>query len=319
MLTYSASYLRRGISPCCDFRAWQQISALACYSACRTERRGFAMPISDSDTTRTRRGRIAVRVRAAQQTIRRHVPKPLHTAWRFWTKLTNDWVLNLAGLLAYNFILSLLPLLVLLLGVLGLVLGRISPESLVALQRTIAAALPAQGSQAIVADVSTRLQSSAGAVLVIGIVTSVIGGSRLFITLENCLGSVVCLRSRHPLPHNLLALGMAPLYLVLVPIVLAAFFAPAALVSLLPQRTPPLVSHGIVQLSGGLVSLLAALVLFGVIYVVVPNRPFRWHTVWRGGLVAAGLVVGYEALFPLYVTVFLPPDNYSSLARLALG
>jgi membrane protein len=276
------------------------------------------MPVSDSETTRTRRGRIAVRVRAAQQTIRRHMPKPLHTAWRFWTKLTNDWVLNLAGLLAYNFILSLLPLLVLLLGVLGLVLRRISPESLVALQRTIAAALPAQGSQAIVADVSTRLQSSAGAVLVIGIVTSVIGGSRLFITLENCLGVVFRLRSRDPLRQNLMALGMLLLYLVLVPIVLAAFFAPAALVSLLPQRTPQLVSHGIVQLSGGLVSLLAALVLFGVIYVVVPNRPFRWHTVWRGALVAAVLLVGYEALFPLYATVFLRPGNYGSLAGFAI-
>src|SRR5258708_13344047 len=130
------------------------------------------MPISDSDTTRTGRGRIAVRVRAAQQTIRWHMPKPLHTAWRFWTKLTNDWVLNLAGLLAYNFILSLLPLLVLLLGVLGLVLGRISPDSLAALHRTIAAALPTQGSQAIVAEVSTRLQPSAGPALVIAIAPS---------------------------------------------------------------------------------------------------------------------------------------------------
>src|SRR5690242_21030313 len=51
----------------------------------------------------------------------------LDTLGGFWTKLNNDWIFNLAGLLAYNFLMALFPLLLLLLAGCGLVLDVISP------------------------------------------------------------------------------------------------------------------------------------------------------------------------------------------------
>ena len=41
----------------------------------------------------------------------------------FWTKINNDWIFNLAGLLAYNFIVSLVPLLIVAVGSVGLFSG----------------------------------------------------------------------------------------------------------------------------------------------------------------------------------------------------
>src|SRR6516162_7960703 len=47
----------------------------------------------------------------------------------FWAKLNNDWVFNLAGLLAYNFLMALFPLLLLLLAGCGVVLDILSPAA----------------------------------------------------------------------------------------------------------------------------------------------------------------------------------------------
>src|SRR5215831_3686976 len=41
----------------------------------------------------------------------------------FWVKVNNDWVFNMAAMLAYNLLMSIFPLLALLLAILGLVLG----------------------------------------------------------------------------------------------------------------------------------------------------------------------------------------------------
>ena len=60
----------------------------------------------------------------------------------FWTKINNDWIFNLAGLLAYNFIVSLVPLLIVAVGSVGLFLGRQSDAALAKLITSIEAFLP---------------------------------------------------------------------------------------------------------------------------------------------------------------------------------
>src|SRR5579859_7253343 len=66
----------------------------------------------------------------------------LETLGGFWMKINNDWIFNLAGLLAYNFLMALFPLFLLLLAGAGVALQRISPGTDQQLQRTLAAALP---------------------------------------------------------------------------------------------------------------------------------------------------------------------------------
>ncbi len=238
--------------------------------------------------------------------------------WAFWTKINNDWVFNLAGLLAYNLLLSLFPILLLLLSVTSLSLEALAPGSVRNVVASIADALPVSGSAGVINAVYNHLRSSAGLVLAIGIVGSVIAGSRLFITFENCLGVVFRLRGRDPIRQNLVAVGMLLLYLVLLPLVVLAFLAPPALASFVPTGAPEWLNQTVLQVAGALVSLLAAMVLFGAIYIIVPNRPFQWGAVWRGTLVAAALLVAYESVFPLYTTFFLHPNNYGTIAGFAI-
>src|SRR5690348_8759806 len=63
----------------------------------------------------------------------------------FWRKLRHDWVFSLASLLAYNFILSAFPMVLLLLTLSALVLQGLSPVTYAELQRTLATLQPQSG------------------------------------------------------------------------------------------------------------------------------------------------------------------------------
>src|SRR5262249_23547516 len=108
------------------------------------------------------------------------------------------------------------------------------------------------------------------------------------------------------------------LYVVLLPLIVLAFLVPPALASFVPAEAPAWLDQTVLQLAGAVVSLVVAIVLFGAIYTVVPNKPFQWVAVWRGTLVAAALLVAYEAAFPLYTNAILHPDNYGTIAGFAI-
>jgi YihY family inner membrane protein len=236
----------------------------------------------------------------------------------FWTKMTNDWIFNLAGLLAYNFLMSMFPFLVLLLAAAGYFLPTISPVMMADVQRGVARLLPPPTGTTLVNTIATHLRESAGWLLLVGVLTSIVTGSRLFITLESCFGIIFRLRARHPLLQNLMALSMLTLYVVLVPLLVLVSIVPTAIVgSLDPQGRNPLEEIAI-GVGGGLVALLAALLLFGITYFVVPNRAYHKRTIWRGALVAAVLLVVYELIFPLYQRFLLRPGNYGSVAGFAV-
>src|SRR5262249_32869254 len=134
-------------------------------------------------------------------------PKRRHTTWLeslggFWTKITNDWIFNLAGLLAYNLLMALFPILLLVLAGCGLVLRAISRSAELQLEQRLAEALPSSTGTILVRSVVTHLQQSAGLLLVLGLLTAFLAGSRLFVTLENCFGIVFRLQGRDPVHQN---------------------------------------------------------------------------------------------------------------------
>ena len=61
-----------------------------------------------------------------------------------------------------------------------------------------------------------------------------------------------------------------------------------------------------------------AAVFFAAIYVIVPNKPVRFGEAWRGTLVAAGLLVLYNIVFPFYESFFLHPGNLGSIVGFAV-
>src|SRR5689334_10613264 len=71
-------------------------------------------------------------------------------AW--WTKVSNDWVFNLSAMLAYNFLMSVFPILLVLLAVAGFVIGNLAPDQQASFQSSLNKALP--GGETIVAAVT---------------------------------------------------------------------------------------------------------------------------------------------------------------------
>ena len=239
----------------------------------------------------------------------------------FWVKINNDWIFNLSGLLAYNFLLALFPILILVLAITGFVLSNIAPGTETLATDNIVRALPAGIGSVIVEAVSARLKASAGWLLVVGLVTALFAGSRLFITLENCFGVVFRLRSRDPIGQNRMAFALLLVYLVLLPLLLGTLLLPAGVEQLFDPSGRDTLGRVIVTAAGVLMALLSATVLFTLIYARVPYRQRPWRSLgpnWRGAVVAAALLLVYELLFPLYTTFILNPGNYGTIAGFAV-
>jgi YihY family inner membrane protein len=240
----------------------------------------------------------------------------------FWQKMSNDWVFNLSGLLAYNILMTMFPILLALLAIAGFILSTVSPGSQQALVNSIANALPggSSGTGGIVVQVAlNNLRREAGLLFIIALLTAIFTGSRLFITLESCFGVIFRLRGRSVLRQNLMAISMLLLYVVLAPIFLLTSFVPTAIINAIEgSGGGAKVNTFLINFVGVATAFLVALVLFSVIYIVVPNRRVAVSEVWKGTLVAAGLLVLYELLFPIYETVALRPDNYGSVAAFAI-
>ena len=236
----------------------------------------------------------------------------------FKQKVTNDWAPQLASMLAYTFLTSIFPLMLVILAVGGFVLGAISPSSTQQLYDTIQHALPSGIGSEVVSGALKNLNRSAGLVLIIGVVGALFSGSRLFIAIENASGIIFRLRGRDGLHQNVMAIGMTLLYVLLVPLIFVASVIPDKLLSLVGWQTHVGFGGLVAEALGIVVSVIVAFVLFIAIYVVVPNRPVTWKEAWRGALFTAVLLVLYELLFPLYTTYLLKPGNYGSLAGFAL-
>lgn len=234
----------------------------------------------------------------------------------FWTKVTNDWVFNLSGLLAYNFLMSIFPILLVILAIVGFVLGGLSADTLASFHAAVNQSLP--GGANIISAVTKQLSSSAGILLIVGLLSAAFAGSRLFVVIESCFGIIFRLRPRDPLRQNLMAFGMLLLYIVLIPLISLASVIPAAILSVVSSLGHNPVIALLTHATGILVSVVIAAIFFAAIYVVVPNRPVRIREVWKGTLVAAALLTIYNLLFPLYETYFLHPKNYGSVAGFAV-
>ncbi len=259
---------------------------------------------------------------SGQQLWRKSLKKRLKPLLRFWQKISNDWVFNLSGMLAYNILTTMFPILLALLAISGFILNTISPGSEEQLVRAVANAFPggSSGTGGVVVEATlNNLRRQAGVLFIIGLLASIFTGSRLFIALENCFSVIFRLRGRSLIRQNLVAIGMLLLYMALAPILFLASIVPTAILNAIQKSDAGSAVNGLLfHIVGLIVAFVVALVLFSVIYIVVPDRPVRFREVWRGTLLAAGLLVLYEIVFPIYESVALRPDNYGSVAAFAI-
>ena len=236
----------------------------------------------------------------------------------FWKKASNDWIFNLSAMLAYNLLMTIVPILAMLLSIFGLVLGSLSPATEQQFINSITNALP--GGQTLIQAALKRLAQSAGLFAVITIILSAWFGSRLFITIEQCFGIIYRMPTRKFIRQNSIALLMMLIFVVLIPILLAVSSAPSFLSStivdkLLPNATATRIWLAVATAVAGFI---VASALFLVIYAIVPNRPLRFQDAWRGALIAGLLLEIYIVAFPFYASTLLKPNSYGSTAGFAV-
>ena len=248
----------------------------------------------------------------------REAKKALKGIRAFWTKINNDWVFNLAAMLAYNLLMSIVPILAMLLSFFGLFLAGLAPGAEQQLINQISTAIP--GGSNFVRPALSRLAASSGIFAVISVVVSAWFGSRLFIAIGQCFDIIYRLPTRGFVRQNSIALGMLFIFVVLIPILLVVSVAPSFLSTSFVGHllnNSPAASFWLAVVTG-FVGFIVASILFLAIYTVLPNRPLRVQDAWKGALVAGALLEIYTIAFPFYATTFLKPNSYGSTAGFAV-
>jgi len=219
----------------------------------------------------------------------------------FGAKFNNDWCLNLAGLLAYNFLTAIFPLL---LGILALA-ALVAPASIIQqLAAKMNAALPpALAGQAHInfLTILEGFRHASGLTALVSLVGLLWTGANLFGSMENCFSIIFRTRDRGLLQQKLMALVMIVIFAILAPLsvfastISGSFNALAGAVGAIPGLGL------LVAVGGYLIGVLFAFILFEAIYLVVPNLRTEWKDTWRGALFAAALFELVNLVFLLYV------------------
>ena len=222
---------------------------------------------------------------------------PIMTLWHVSLRAVQDWwqdnCLRLAASLAYYTALSLAPLVLLLVGVVGLVLDRQQVAQQLTMQLE---GLMGQAGRDLITSILAATSPQGGAVAtVIGLVTLFIGATAVFGELQATMNLIWEVQ---PAPTSgvwagiwawlrerifSLALVFALAFLLLVSLVISAALASAAALFHGPEQA--LLSR-VLELA---VSLLALTFVFALFFKYVPDAEISWRDVWLGGLLTAVL------------------------------
>lgn len=206
----------------------------------------------------------------------------------------------LGAALAYQMVLSLFPLAFVALTAVEIVMGPHAGRRAIA--QALGPVVP-RDELAPLLQVLGGLRYRAGLVGVASIVGLMWAGSFLFGNLEEAMDRIYGVKPRGFVRQKAMSMGMVVLFLVLVvaasalstlPTYLAAGSAPLGhLVPIAPRRV--LVHAG--------TGLLATLVLFALVFSVVPNLRLGLGQVWSGALVSTLLLEGAGLAFGVYLRV----------------
>jgi membrane protein len=222
---------------------------------------------------------------------------PSAPLWHVTLRASHDWwndnCLRLAASLAYYTALSLAPLVLLIVGVIGLVLDRQQVGSQLSAQ--LEGLIGPAGRELVTSILAATSPQGGTLATLIGLGTLLIGATAVFGELQATLNLIWEVR---PAPtHGVwagiwavlrerlfsLALVLALAFLLLVSLVISAVLAGAAALFQGPEQA--LLSR-LLELA---VSLLVLTFVFALLYMYVPDAEIGWRDVWLGGLITAVL------------------------------
>ena len=215
---------------------------------------------------------------------------------RFYAKWSADRAGDGAILIAWQALLSVFPLILGLLSILGYVLR--DPGMRESIVSAIVSQFPSQVGDLLGFLEETReLGGILGLISLVGLLWS---GSNLFGAMASVFNRFYGMEDRGFARQRLLAFGMIFVYAALITVSVFASGISTFLVGV-SERVLPFQIPGSALVAGWVVSFLSAAAMFLALYRIVPNTSLRVRDVWRGTLLAAVLVVVLSQAFPLYL------------------
>jgi YihY family inner membrane protein len=235
---------------------------------------------------------------------------------RFAHKAFNDWIFELAGMLAYYLLLATVPIFLLLIGGVGIALRQLRHDTQQRLINALARTFPSEISSGLITAVTNDLKESSRALLVIGLVLALLFGSRLLVRLDECVTIIYRGRPRTFFKQNLIGLGLTILFVILAPVMFLAAAVPSFLTSAIAHEVfrVTTVPGWVGQPIGFLGAYLAAFLWLLAIYMLVPSQHVGLRNSWPGAAIAALLLIIYELAFPWIARALLHPGNYGETA-----
>jgi membrane protein len=230
---------------------------------------------------------------------------PIATLWHVTLRAGQNWwkdnCLRLAASLAYYTALSLAPLILLIVGVVGLVLDR--QQVATQLTTQLEGLMGPAGRELVTSILAATSPQGSTVATIVGLITLFIGATAVFGELQSTMNLIwevqpaptggvwagiwAWLRSR----IFSLAIVFALAFLLLVSLVISAALASAAALLQGPEQA---VLSRVLEIA---VSLLVLTLVFALLYKYVPDAEISWRDVWPGGLITAVLfTIGKTAI-----------------------
>lgn len=202
-----------------------------------------------------------------------------------------------AVLIAWQLLFSLFPLVVGMLSIAGLILR--DPDRLTAIALSIYNQFPEQAGDLLSFITETRdLGGIFGVVSVLGLLWS---GSNLFGIMATVFDRFYGAPDRTFVTQKLVSFTMMAVYAVLVSVSVASSSFAGLVVGVSKEVLPFQIPNFALFVGWG-VSLASAILMFLVLYRVVPNAKIRLWSVWRGAVLAGVLFVVLTQIFPVYLS-----------------
>ncbi len=216
-------------------------------------------------------------------------------------KFMEDQAPNWATLIAWNALFALFPIVLFMAALLGFVLGIVGVSSKVVFN-TVVAGIPDPNAQRDVLEALQGVKNQSGLLFAVGLLGLLWGGSALFGAIEHAFTAIYHTRPRDFIPQKLVAFGMMLLFTVLGGLAVGTSSLLPALKHI--RGAPDFLDSGIVAfLLQVLLGMAAGLILFGSIYLIVPNRRQGLRRIWPGALLAGTLFELVSLLFPTYLSL----------------
>jgi membrane protein len=226
---------------------------------------------------------------------------------QFVKKFQDDKATNLGQLLAWGTLSTLLPLVLGILSLAGLVLR--DSQQVDRIYQTLVAVVPQQAAGPLTTALESIRQKAGTGIGIVGLVLLLFNGSSFFANMASVFDQVFHVEDRNFIMQRLMAVMMLIVTTVLI-VVSTVAIGIGSLVDTVPFLLPvgPVLGKAV----SWSLSILSVVLLFVLIYRVLPNKPQTWGQTLPGALTATVLVFVISQVFPLYVALFPPNQAYAA-------